>query len=65
MVRPIADTLDQLVDKDLQTVQERADLVVKVWEDLLDECRELGVRHRRFLFEEGGIRVIQSGASGS
>lgn len=65
MVRPIADTLDQLVDKDLQTVQERADLVVQVWEDLLNECRELGVRHRRILFEEGGVRVIQSDAPSS
>jgi len=59
VVRPIADALHILVDESLQVARTRADLVVQAWGDLLDECRELGVKHRRMLFEEGGVSVVQ------
>lgn len=59
VVRPIADALDTLVDPSLHVAQTRANLVVQGWTDLLDECTELGVRHREMLFEEGGVSVLQ------
>lgn len=60
VVEPIAAALDELQQADLQVAYAGAHLVVRGWEDLHDECRELGMRHRRILFEEGGVRVFHS-----